>query len=268
MKFTFVIFIMLFILSGCAWTTPGNGQEAVITRYPLLFGHGGLDPTPVTTGRRFIAWTTRSTIVNMQPQRIDLEFDDLMTSDGVPIDFHAVITLQVLDSVKLVRDFSADGNLKNAFTKNLEQPFRTAVRDEVKKHGMNETAITVTASKEIDDRATEHIIRIINEKALPVKLIDLSLGRANPPDSVKHQRVETATQEQRVNTEKQRKLAEDQRKMAEESRAAADAAYNAKMSLTPVQYLELQKIQMQRDVCNKGGCTFLFSNAIPLVNIK
>ena len=44
----------------------------------------------------------------MQPRRIDAEFTDLMTSDGVPIDFHAVITLQVIDSVKLVRDFGAD----------------------------------------------------------------------------------------------------------------------------------------------------------------
>ena len=33
--------------------------------------------------------------------------DDLMTADGVPIDFHAVISYIVTDSVKLVRDFGA-----------------------------------------------------------------------------------------------------------------------------------------------------------------
>ena len=45
------------------------------------------------------------------------------------------------------------------------------------------------------------------------------MGRANPPDSIKNQRIETAAQEQRANAEKQRKLAEDQRKEAEQARA-------------------------------------------------
>ncbi len=87
---------------------------------------------------------------------------------------------------------------------------------------------------------------------MPVKILDVSLGRANPPDAILHQRVETAAQEQRINTEKQKKLAEDQRKLAEESRAAADQAYNQKMGLNTEQYVALQAIQMQRDVCAQG----------------
>lgn len=86
---------------------------------------------------------------------------------------------------------------------------------------MNEMAITVTAAEEVDAEVTVHLENLIRETGVPIKLIDLSLGRANPPDAVKHQRIETATQEQRIITEQQRKLAEDQRKMAEESRAAA-----------------------------------------------
>jgi len=43
--------------------------------------------------------------------------------------------------------------------------------------------------------------------------------RANPPDAIKNQRIETATQEQRIQTEQQTKLAEVQRKSAEEARA-------------------------------------------------
>ena len=38
-------------------------------------------------------------------------------------------------------------------------------------------------------------------------------------------------------------------------RAAADQAYNQKMGLNTEQYVALQAIQMQRDVCAKGGCT-------------
>jgi len=260
------------VVSACSTVQPDAGHEAVLVRKPLIFGSGGVDSTPVKTGLKYVAFTTAGIDVNMQPRRIDSEFTDLMTSDGVPIDFHAVITLQVIDSVKLVRDFGADmgGNAAPGFwTRNLDQPFRTAVRDAVKKHGMNEMAIQATAADEVDRVVTEHLLAIIKETGVPVKILDVSLGRANPPDAILHQRVETAAQEQRINTEKQKKLAEDQRKLAEESRAAADQAYNQKMGLNTEQYVALQAIQMQRDVCGKGTCTFIYgANATPMLNLR
>ena len=260
------------VVSACSTVQPDAGHEAVLVRKPLIFGSGGVDPTPVKTGLKYVAFTTAGIDVNMQPRRIDSEFTDLMTSDGVPIDFHAVITLQVIDSVKLVRDFGADmgGNAEPGFwTRNLDQPFRTAVRDAVKKHGMNEMAIQATAADEVDRVVTDHLLAIIKETGVPVKILDVSLGRANPPDAILHQRVETAAQEQRINTEKQKKLAEDQRKLAEESRAAADQAYNQKMGLNTEQYVALQAIQMQRDVCGKGTCTFIYgANATPMLNLR
>ena len=76
----------------------------------------------------------------------------------------------------------------------------------------------------------------------------MTVGRANPPDAIKNQRVETATQEQRSNTERQRKLAEDQRLQAESSRAAADNAYRESMHLSPEQFIQLEQIKMQEAV--------------------
>ena len=46
---------------------------------------------PVKTGLKYVAFTTAGIDVNMQPRRIDVEFTDLMTSNSVPIDFHAVL---------------------------------------------------------------------------------------------------------------------------------------------------------------------------------
>ncbi len=259
-------------LSACSTVQPDAGHEAVLVRKPLVFGSGGVDETPVKTGLKYVAFTTEGIDVNMQPRRIDVEFTDLMTSDGVPIDFHAVLTLQVIDSVKLVRDFGADtasNGIPGVWTRNMEQPFRTAVRDAVKAHGMNEMAIQATAAADVDRVVTEHLLTIVKETGVPVRILDVSLGRANPPDAILHQRVETAAQEQRINTEKQKKLAEDQRKLAEESRAAADQAYNQKMGLNTEQYVALQAIQMQRDVCSKGGCTFIYgANATPMLNLR
>lgn len=268
--------VLSVLCGGCSTVKPNAGEEAVLTYKPMFFGSGGVDPTPIRTGLSYVAFTTYSTIVNMQPQRIDLQFNDLMTNDGVPIDFHAVISYQITDSVRLVKDFGADMDdrtepdevMPGFFRRNLDQPFRTAVRDEVKRHGMNEMAIQATAAEQVDDVVTKALEGIITAMRLPIHLIDLSLGRANPPDAILHQRVETAAQEQRINTEKQRKLAEDQRKAAEEARAAADAAYNAKMDLSPAQYLQLQEIQMKREVCAKSGaCTFLFGGATPLLSV-
>lgn len=266
------LFVLTLGLAGCSTVQPDAGHEAVLVRKPLFFGSGGVDPSPVRTGLKYVAWTTSSVDVNMQPQRVDSEFDDLMTLDGVPIDFHSVISYQVIDSVKLIRDFGGDvaaNGVPGFWTRNLDQPYRTAVRDSVKAHGMNEMAIQATAAEAVDQVVTNHLLAIVKETGVPIKVLDVSLGRANPPDAILHQRVETAAQEQRINTEKQRKLAEDQRKMAEESRAAADQAYNQKMGLNTEQYVALRALDMQREVCAKGGCTFLFGgNATPLINLK
>ena len=266
------VVVLLIALAACRTVTPDAGYEAVLVRKPLIFGSGGVDDSPVHTGLKYVAFTTDAVYVNMQPRRVDTEFTDLMTSDGVPIDFHAVVSLQVIDSVKLVRDFGADflaNGVPGFWVRNLEQPFRTAVRDAVKAHGMNEMAIQATAAEAVDKVVSEKLLSIIKETGVPVRILDVSLGRANPPDAILHQRVETAAQEQRINTEKQKKLAEDQRKLAEEARAAADQAYNQKMGLNTEQYVALQAIAMQRDVCAKGGCTFLFGgNATPLLNLR
>lgn len=278
MRLVAVVAVVCVVGVACSTVEPDAGHEGVLVRKPMFVGSGGVDPAPVKAGLKYVALTTTGIDVNMLPQRVDVIFDDLMTSDGVPIDFHSVVTYQVIDSVKLVRDFGGDikppsdtnsAGVPGFWVRSLDQPFRTAVRDSVKGHGMNEMAIQATAAEAVDDAVTKHLLAIVKDTGVPVKILDVSLGRANPPDAILHQRVETAAQEQRINTEKQRKLAEDQRKMAEESRAAADQAYNLKMGLSTEQYVALQALQMQRDVCAKGGCTFLFGgNATPLINLQ
>jgi hypothetical protein len=98
---------------------------------------------------------------------------------------------------------------------------------------MNETAISTTALDAIDGGIRDGLIAFMKEKALPVKLITMTVGRANPPDAIKNQRIETAAQEQRIQTEQQKKKAEDARLQAETSRAGADNAYREAMHLSP-----------------------------------
>lgn len=247
-----VVILAAMSTGGCTKASPDAGHEAVLVRKPWIFGHGGVDKTPVSTGLAWIALSTSAMDVNMQPEQIHVKFDDLMSRDGVPLDFDAVIRVKVSDSVTLIERFGPQW-IEN----NLLAEFSNRVRQAVRKHGLNETAISTTAIEAIDTEVTQAMTAYIKESGLPIHLIAVTVGKANPPDSIKHQRVETAAQEQRINTEKQRKLAEDQRKDAELARAAADNAYREAMRLSPEQFLVLEGINAQKEICMRGGCTFV-----------
>ena len=252
---------------GCSTYSPDAGHEVVLVDKPWFFGHGGIESESVKTGRTYTALSTEGIDVYMQPQKLESELPDTMTQDGVPITFHAIMVLQVVDSVSLIKNFGPDW-----YKNNMEEPFKTMIRQAVRKRGMNETAISTTALDAIDAEIRDQLIAFIKDKKLPVQLLTMTVGKANPPDAIKNQRIETATQEQRIQTEKQTKLAEDQRQQAEQSRANADNAYREAMHLSPEQFIQLETIKMQREVCGgngKAGCTFIQNgSAVSTLNLK
>jgi regulator of protease activity HflC (stomatin/prohibitin superfamily) len=265
-RFLAVTIPAMAMVAGCSSYSPDAGHEIVLVEKPLIFGHGGVNPEPVRTGRSYAAITTDGIDVYMQPFKYETELPDTMTKDGVPITFHAIMVLKVTDSVMLIKSFGPDW-----YKNNLEEPFKTMVRQAVRRRGMNETAISTTALDDIDTEIHDQLIRFIKDKGLPVELVTMTVGKANPPDSVKNQRIETATQEQRIQTEQQTKLAEDQRKAAETSRADADNAYREAMHLSPEQFIQLETIKMQNQVCGPNGkatCTFIQNGATPVYNLN
>jgi hypothetical protein len=259
-------------MAGCSVAAPDAGHEAVWVEKPIFFGHGGVDQTPVQPGREFGALTSTAIDVNMLPQRVDMEFDDMMTSSGVPVNFHVVATFTITDPVKLVSKYGADTDEKGNWgfwQRTVDQPLRTAVRDAVKKRDMQEMAISQTAADAVGREVSTAAIQIVQQTGVPILFSAINVGRVNPPDAIKNQRIETAAQEQRAITEQQTKLAEDQRKAAEQSRAAADNAYREAMQLSPDQFLQLERIKMQRDVCAHGStCTFFIGGGVsPVIDV-
>ncbi len=270
--------IAMYGLTGCSVANPDAGHQQVWVEKPWFFGHGGVDNDPVMPGRSYGAITSDAVDVDMYPQRVDMEFDDMMTSSGVPVSFHVVGTFKVTDPVKLVRQFGAgrytdqSGHLGGweFWTRNIDQPLRTAVRDAVKKRDMQEMAISQTAADAVGNEVRTAAINIVQNTGVPIVITDINVGRVNPPDAIKNQRVETAAQEQRAITEQQRKLAEDQRKAAEQSRANADNAYRQEMQLSPDQFLQLERIKMQWNVCghDKSTCTFFIGGGpSPVIDV-
>ena len=276
MKITMIALLTIVALgglAGCSVASPDAGHQAVWVEKPLLFGHGGVVQEPVTTGRSYGAITSDAIDVNMLPQRIDMEFDDMMTSSGVPVNFHVVATFTITDPVKLVSKYGADYDEKTGWgfwNRTIDQPIRTAVRDAVKKRDMQEMAISQTAADAVGQEVATAAIKIVEQTGVPILFSAINVGRVNPPDAIKNQRIETAAQEQRAITMQQTKLAEDQRKAAEQSRASADNAYREAMQLSPDQFLQLERIKMQREVCAEGKsvCTFFIGGGPnPVVDV-
>lgn len=173
-----VIFGLLMWVSGCRMASPDAGHEVVLIDKPWVFGHGGVESDPVRAGLTITAITTEQEDVGMQ---------HTMTLDGVPITFHAIMVVQCTDSVKLIKNFGP-----RWYQNNLEEQFKTMVRQAVRKRGMNETAISTTALDAIDAEIRDQLIAFFKEKDLPIKLVTMTVGRANPPDAIKHQRIDTA----------------------------------------------------------------------------
>lgn len=260
----FTLMLSMF-LASCGFVTPDAGQAAVLVDKPLIFGHGGVQDEAVSTGLAWRWFTTTPVYVNVYPQQHDINFDDIMSSDGIPLDFQASMRLKVVDPVALIERFG-----ENWYEYNIEKEFEKFVRREVKKHTMQAAAIDGNATEAMDVILTENMNEYIKEIDIPVTLVSVTLGRANPPDAVKNQRIETAQQEQRKITEDKREAAEKSRKLAEEARAESDNAYRNKMNLSPAQFVELERIKMMGDVCKeRTGCTFLIGGDVsPVVNVK
>lgn len=256
------LFVFIFLIRAAA---PDAGHEMVLVNKPILFGREGVSPKPVTTGREYVWWTTQRIDVYVQPYQYKIHFDDLMSSDGVPLDFDSVIRLKVTDSVDLIKNFGPEW-----YNNNVLAEFMNRVRQAVRKHGMNETAISTKAIDEIDAEVSAAMREYLKDAKLPVQMIQVTIGKANPPDAIKNQRIATAEQQQRALTEQQRKLAEDARKEAEKSRAASDSAYRELMHLSTAEFLQLENIKMLKEVGSKGS-TFIIGGSgsvTPVLDVK
>ncbi len=253
-KFVTLILALISLSTGCKSVTPDAGEVGVLVKKPWIFGSGGVSSEVVQTGREYTYPSTEVVYVITRPEQHTISIDDTMSKDGVPLDFECTISTQVLDAASLIEKFGEDW-----FKQNLSSQVSSFIRDAVKKHAMNETAISTEAMAEIDDEITQNIKDYIISISLPVNLIRFTAGRANPPDSVKNQRMETAAQQQRIVTEQQKVLAEESRKAAELARAAADLAYQNTMKLTSEQFIELQRLKVLRDACTGEGkvCSFV-----------
>lgn len=256
MKRTLVIAmaVMIPLLSGCNANEPDAGEVGVWVEKPMFFGHGGVDPTVVKTGRSYGAITSNVVYVNSRPYRINEPFQDLTTSDKTPVIFTVYLTVQndAGKAADLVQDWGVDdtnrGKGTSWYTQNIQEPFRTFVRNFARNQNYQDLMTSDELIGRMENTLFDKTKALIDKKGIPVKLISVTVGKVNPPREVILEAAETAKQQQVAKTQKQRELAEIARKQAEIAKAEADKAYAKTFGMTPREYLQLRSIEIQKEM--------------------
>lgn len=107
----------------------------------------------------------------------------------------------------MIEDFGAEW-----FENNVRAEFTNRVRQSVRQHHSNALVINSAAIDSVDSEVKQAMTDYVALVHLPTEVMDVTVGRANPPPEIIAQRVETAREQQRKLTEDQRKLAEDARR--------------------------------------------------------
>lgn len=257
-----VIAVALLMLAGCHSNTTPPGAESVIVDNPYLFGHGGVREETQKPGLSWYWMSTKAVDVTLTPLKYDEPLEHLATADNNFINYASYIVLQWEQPADTVKKFG----YSDWYEHNLQQQYRTIVRDVTKKYQMTPIMTDQKTLQSIEEEIAAQFRKHIESTGLHVKLVNVNMGKALPNPVVITEMDNTAAQQQRRKTEVQRKLAEDSRKEAEQSRANADNAYRHEMQLDPAQFVQLESIKRYSDACAAGtNCVIVNGNAPVLV---
>ena len=97
----FIMAVTMSILTSCYRVSPDAGQESVLVYKPLIFGHGGVDESPISTGSTWCVFSTDHKEFPITPITITEEFTNMMPS-GFEIDLVANLKTKNYDNRKTV----------------------------------------------------------------------------------------------------------------------------------------------------------------------
>jgi len=273
MKKSVLNLLLLFTLAvsttSCYRVQPDGGQESVLIYKPMIFGHGGVDKDPVSTGSTWCVFTTDHVEFSITPTTITEEFKNMIPSDNTPVSFSAYLKCRIIEGKTpiLLEKFQKDW-----YKNSIQSTFRTMVRDKACIYQMFE----LTSKREISSRLEKEIFTDISAYAksisLPVEIMQVSIGAITPPDNVLNETKNTAAQNQSKLTQSARASAELSREEAERNKAIADNAYRSKMGMTMQEYLQIRYLEIEKEkielVKDNKNVSIIFGNANPVLPIK
>jgi regulator of protease activity HflC (stomatin/prohibitin superfamily) len=236
---------LLMTSAGCVLMPIDAGHEGVLVEKPFFFGHGGVDPVPATTGRIWVAPTTQVIDVDIRPSQFSEHFD-IISAENAPVSFDAFLIANVMEgrSPELINRFGP-----NWYNSNVKEAFRTFVREEVQKYQLFQLTTDPTTRAKVQDAVAQEVrIKLIEKQNIPVRVNRIVIGSILPPKGVLEQTAETIKQEQRRITMIEFQKAEQAREKAERQRGTADRAYRETLGLTAPEFVDLRRIEVQKEI--------------------
>ncbi len=231
--------------SGCALIAIDAGHEGVLVEKPFFFGHGGVDPVPVKTGRVAVALTTQVIDVDVRPVQYSEHFD-IISAENAPVSFDAFLIANVVEgrSPELINRFGP-----NWYANNVKEAFRTFVREEVQRYPLFQLTTDPTTRTKLQDAIGREVqTKLIEKQNIPIRLNRIVVGSILPPKGVLEQTAQTIIQEQRKITMVEFQKAEEAREKAERQRGIADRAYRESLGLTAPEFVDLRRIEVQKEI--------------------
>ncbi len=238
-----LVFSMVITSVGCVGIDAGH--EGVLVEQPFFFGHGGVDPVPTKTGRLIVAPTTKVIKVDIRPIQYSEHFD-IISAENAPVSFDAFLIANVVEgrSPELISLYGPDW-----YQHNVKEAFRTFVREEVQKYPLFQLTTDPTTRAKLQDAIAREIqTTLIEKQGIPVRLNRVVVGSILPPKGVVEQTTQTIIQEQRKITMVEFQKAEEAREKAEMQRGIADRAYREALGLTAPEFVDLRRIEVQKEI--------------------
>ena len=254
------------LTTSCYRVQPDPGVESVLVYKPYIFGHGGVDDKPVSTGSTWCVFTTEHKEFPITPITITEDFANMIPSDNTPVSFSVYLKCQIRkgETPILYKNFGADW-----YANNLQASFRTMVRDKASAFKMFELASKREISSQLEKDIFNDIAEYTKKINLPVNIMQVSIGAVTPPEQVLTETKNTAAQNQSILTQKARADAELSRKQAEINKAIADMAYQKEMKMTIAEYLHLRQLEIEKEkvelIKDNKDVTIIFGgNSLPV----
>ncbi|MCC6968214.1 MAG: hypothetical protein IT391_18250 [Nitrospira sp.] len=234
---------VMLVTSGCVAIEAGH--EGVMVEQPFFFGHGGVDPAPTKTGRVWVAPTTKVIEVDIRPLQYSEHFD-IISAENAPVSFDAFLIANVVEgrTPELIARYGATW-----YQNNVKEAFRTFVREEVQRYPLFQLTTDPTTRTKLQDAIAREVQnKLIDKQNMPIRLNRVVVGSILPPKGVVEQTTQTIVQEQRKITMVEFQKAEEAREKAEKQRGIADRAYRESLGLTAPEFVDLRRIEVQKEI--------------------
>ena len=236
----FAAFLCVIGFAFFSFVNPSYDQEAALKMKPIFFGSTRVADDPVNS-ITLIAPTTTAVYFNILPQKMQFQFDDLLSNDNTPLDVNMYMIIQVKkgQTPDLLRNYG-----ENWFENFIEPYFRNKVREYVSSCSPFDLMSNREVLAKFDDRIKQSMrqyVASLSRKAnFPIDIQQVITDRVMPNKEQLEEMNKTAASIQAKQTQEKRAEMELARATAERNKAVADKAYMTELNLSPAQFLQLR----------------------------